>query len=82
MTKKSCIVSYRFLCEATNSISYRFLNEATGFIIRNQAKQARPQSLYRCDKIIYMPAYLLNVKGYAEVALKRWDGSALIQSTQ
>ena len=46
-------------------------------VIRKQEKPAWLQSLYRCDKIIYMPVYLLNVKGDTEVALKRWDGSAL-----
>jgi hypothetical protein len=40
-------------------------------------KQAWLQSLYQCDKIIYLPVFLLNVKGDTEVALKRLDGSAL-----
>jgi hypothetical protein len=40
-------------------------------------KQAWFQSLYQCDKIIYLPVFLLNVKGDTEVALKRLEGSAL-----
>jgi hypothetical protein len=45
--------------------------------ICNQEKQARLQSLYQCDKIIYLPVFLLNVKGDTEVALKQREGSAL-----
>jgi hypothetical protein len=40
-------------------------------------KHAWLQSLYQCDKIIYLPVFLLKVKGDTEAALKRLDGSAL-----
>jgi hypothetical protein len=46
-------------------------------IIRKQGKQARLLSLYQCDKIIFLPVFLLNAKGDTEVALKRREGSAL-----
>jgi hypothetical protein len=46
-------------------------------IIRNQAGQARLQSLYQCDKIIYLPVFMLKAKGDTDVALKRREGSAL-----
>jgi hypothetical protein len=46
-------------------------------VIRNQDNQARLQSLYQCDKIIFLPVFLLKVKGDSEVALKQRDGSAL-----
>jgi hypothetical protein len=46
-------------------------------IIRNQAGQARLQSLYQCDKIIFLPVFLLKAKGDTEVALKQREGSAL-----
>jgi len=48
------------------------------FLIRKQEKQAWLQSLYQCDNIIHLPVFLLNVKGDTEIALKRWDGSALM----
>jgi len=44
---------------------------------RNQAKQARLQSLYQCDEIIICLFVLLNTKGNTEIALKQREGSAL-----
>ncbi len=76
MTKKSCIVSYRFLCEATNSISYRFLNEATGPVrnkhikFSNGVKYFDSLDKFIGDAILAFWVAPMKQENHAELAVK------------